>query len=177
MPSVHFLPKNAKFSIKKEAPFVLETSEIGSDLFAGVEAKGLSMRFKVVLNSCWATPSADFMYPLQWQLINKGCPTDETILVHENGKDHRATFQFNAFRFQNIPKLSKVWLHCETFICDSEKLSCPVTCDKRKRLLRDQTGGVLVVELSLLSRGFSSLYSFSDVLYHLVVMLGICAVL
>ncbi|XP_011898291.1 PREDICTED: beta-tectorin isoform X4 [Cercocebus atys] len=63
---------NAKFSIKKEAPFVLETSEIGSDLFAGVEAKGLSIRFKVVLNSCWATPSADFMYPLQWQLINKG---------------------------------------------------------------------------------------------------------
>lgn len=46
--------------------------------------------------------------------------------MHENGKDHRATFQFNAFRFQNIPKLSKVWLHCETFICDSEKLSCPV---------------------------------------------------
>uniref|UniRef100_A0A4W2G0E5 Tectorin beta n=1 Tax=Bos indicus x Bos taurus TaxID=30522 RepID=A0A4W2G0E5_BOBOX len=65
---------NAKFSIKKEAPFILETSEIGSDLFAGVEAKGLSIRFKVVLNSCWATPSADFMYPLQWQLINKGCP-------------------------------------------------------------------------------------------------------
>ncbi|XP_043331376.1 beta-tectorin isoform X2 [Cervus elaphus] len=64
---------NAKFSTKKEAPFILETSEIGSDLFAGVEAKGLSIRFKVVLNSCWATPSADFMYPLQWQLINKGC--------------------------------------------------------------------------------------------------------
>ncbi|KAH0506984.1 Beta-tectorin [Microtus ochrogaster] len=119
-------PLKAKFSTKKEAPFILETSEIGSDLFAGVEAKGLSTRFKVVLNSCWATPSADFMYPLQWQLINKGCPTDETVFVHENGKDHRATFQFNAFRFQNIPKLSKVWLHCETFICDSEKLSCPV---------------------------------------------------
>ncbi|MEJ1274895.1 tectorin beta [Cricetulus griseus] len=144
--------ENAKFSTKREAPFILETSEIGSDLFTGVEAKGLSTRFKVVLNSCWATPSADFMYPLQWQLINKGCPTDETVFVHENGKDHRATFQFNAFRFQNIPKLSKVWLHCETFICDSEKLSCPVNCDKRKRMLRDQTGGVLVVELSLRSK-------------------------
>uniref|UniRef100_A0A8C6IM08 Beta-tectorin n=1 Tax=Mus spicilegus TaxID=10103 RepID=A0A8C6IM08_MUSSI len=168
---------NAKFSTKKEAPFILETSEIGSDLFAGVEAKGLSVRFKVVLNSCWATPSADFMYPLQWQLINKGCPTDDTVLVHENGKDHRATFQFNAFRFQNIPKLSKVWLHCETFICDSEKLSCPVNCDKRKRMLRDQTGGVLVVELSLRSRAFSGLCDFSDVLLHLILMLGTWAVL
>lgn len=54
------------------------------------------------------------------------CPTDDTIIVHENGKDSRATFQFNAFRFRNIPKLSKVWLHCETHVCDSEKLSCPV---------------------------------------------------
>lgn len=58
--------------------------------------------------------------------VCSSCPTDETVIVYENGKDHRATFQFNAFRFQNIPKLSKVWLHCETFICDSEKLSCPV---------------------------------------------------
>jgi hypothetical protein len=65
------------------------------------------------------------MFPSPFPL-HPSCPTDETVLVHENGKDHRATFQFNAFRFQNIPKLSKVWLHCETFICDSEKLSCPV---------------------------------------------------
>lgn len=38
------LLKNAKFSSIKEAPFVVETSEIGSDVFAGVEAKGLSDR-------------------------------------------------------------------------------------------------------------------------------------
>lgn len=38
-------PKNAKFSSIKEAPFVVETSEIGSDIFAGVEAKGLSDRY------------------------------------------------------------------------------------------------------------------------------------
>lgn len=67
------------------------------------------------------SPPLPSLYP-----VCCSCPTDETVLVHENGKDHRATFQFNAFRFQNIPKLSKVWLHCETFICDSEKLSCPV---------------------------------------------------
>uniref|UniRef100_A0A669PS42 Tectorin beta n=1 Tax=Phasianus colchicus TaxID=9054 RepID=A0A669PS42_PHACC len=107
---------NAKFSSIKEAPFVVETSEIGSDIFAGVEAKGLSDRFKVVLNNCWATPSSEYFYQV---LVGMGsCPT--------NGKTNRATFQFNAFRFQNIPKLSKVWLHCETHVCDSEKFSCPV---------------------------------------------------
>lgn len=76
------------------------------------------------------------------------CSTDETVLVHENGKDHRATFQFNAFRFQNIPKLSKVWLHCETFICDSEKLSCPVVrvLAPKGRHYNPPLGGRLIVE-------------------------------
>ncbi|NXC65690.1 TECTB protein, partial [Anhinga anhinga] len=117
---------NAKFSSIKEAPFIVETSEIGSDIFSGVEAKGLSDRFKVVLNNCWATPSSEYFYQIHWPLITKGCATDNSILVHENGKTSRATFQFNAFRFRNVPKLSKVWLHCETHVCDSEKFSCPV---------------------------------------------------
>ena len=82
--------------------------DFASDALAGVHEMTLSLPL----------PSPD--------PVCSSCPTDETVLVHENGKDHRATFQFNAFRFQNIPKLSKVWLHCETFICDSEKLSCPV---------------------------------------------------
>ncbi|RMC11389.1 hypothetical protein DUI87_11508 [Hirundo rustica rustica] len=128
---------NAKFSSIKEAPFVVETSEIGSDIFAGVEAKGLSDRFKVVLNNCWATPSSEYFYQVHWPLITKGCATDYSILVHENGKTNRATFQFNAFRFRNIPKLSKVWLHCETHVCDSEKFSCPVGGARRGAILTD----------------------------------------
>ncbi|XP_039337711.1 beta-tectorin isoform X4 [Mauremys reevesii] len=167
---------NAKFSSKKEAPFVVETSEIGSDVFAGVEAKGLSNRFKVVLNNCWATPSSEYFYQIQWPLITKGCATDNSILVHENGKNSRATFQFNAFRFQNIPKLSKVWLHCETHVCDSEKFSCPVPCEKRKRRT-EQTGGVLAAEFAVHSGGLSSHYNFSAILSHLIFMLGLCAVL
>lgn len=97
MPFPLFLSKNAKFSSIKEAPFVVETSEIGSDIFAGVEAKGLSdryvkkgmtinrqlgccvliwclclPRFKVVLNNCWATPSSEYFYQVHWPLITKG---------------------------------------------------------------------------------------------------------
>ncbi|XP_063290875.1 beta-tectorin [Pelobates fuscus] len=141
---------NAKFSTQKEAPFIVETSDIGSDVFAGVEAKGLSTRFKVVLNYCWATPSPDYAYHIQWQLISKGCSSDDSVTVHENGKNSRATFQFNAFRFQNVPKLSKVWLHCETYLCDSEKFSCPVMCGKRKQQ-NEQTGGILVAEFAIRS--------------------------
>ncbi|KAM4636504.1 beta-tectorin [Discoglossus pictus] len=154
---------NAKFSSQKEAPFVVETSDIGTDVFAGVEAKGLSSRFKVVLNYCWATPSADYAYHIQWQLISKGCASDDTVLVHENGKNSRAIFQFNAFRFQNVPKLSKVWLHCETYLCDSEKFSCPVMCGKRKQQ-KEQTGGVLVAEFVIHNSASFNYYSISVVL-------------
>ncbi|XP_060097663.1 beta-tectorin isoform X1 [Heteronotia binoei] len=167
---------NAKFTTKKEAPFVVETADIGSDIFAGVEAKGLSARFKVVLTNCWATPSSEYFYQIQWPLITKGCATDSSIIVHENGKDSRATFQFNAFRFRNVPKLSKVWLHCETHVCDSEKFSCPVTCSKRRQRM-EPTGGVLMAELTVNSRGLSRNYNFSAILCHLFLMLGGCAVL
>ncbi|KAJ1140383.1 hypothetical protein NDU88_006736 [Pleurodeles waltl] len=166
---------NAKFATQKEAPFVVETSDIGSDIFAGVEAKGISSRFKVVLNYCWATPSNDYAFQIQWHLISKGCATDNTVLVHENGKNSRATFQFNAFRFQNIPKLSKVWLHCETYVCDSEKFSCPVTCGKRKPRA-EQTGGVLVAEFTLHGNGFSR-YIFPGLPIHLIGLLWFFAVL
>ncbi|XP_032844426.1 beta-tectorin isoform X1 [Tyto alba] len=137
---------NAKFSSIKEAPFIVETSEIGSDIFAGVEAKGLSDRFKVVLNNCWATPSSEYFYQVHWPLITKGCATDSSIIVHENGKTNRATFQFNAFRFRNIPKLSKVWLHCETHVCDSEKFSCPVTKTAHGTNRRCFSGGDLCTQ-------------------------------
>nr|XP_008112955.1 PREDICTED: beta-tectorin [Anolis carolinensis] len=166
---------NAKFLNQKEAPFIVETSEIGSDVFAGVEAKGLSNRFKVVLTNCWATPSAEYFYPVQWPLITKGCAADNSILIHENGKDSRATFQFNAFRFRNIPKLSKVWLHCETHVCDSEKISCPVACAKRRQRM-EQTGGVLMAELTISSRGLLRNYSLSGVLYYLFLFNSVCVV-
>ncbi|XP_054839891.1 beta-tectorin [Eublepharis macularius] len=167
---------NAKFTTKKEAPFIVETADIGSDIFAGVEAKGLSARFKVVLTNCWATPSSEYFYQIQWPLITKGCATDSSIIVHENGKDSRATFQFNAFRFRNVPKLSKVWLHCETHVCDSEKFSCAVTCSKRRQRM-EPTGGVLMAELTVNNRGLSSNYNLPAILCHLFIMLGVCAVL
>uniref|UniRef100_A0A673JFQ4 Beta-tectorin-like n=1 Tax=Sinocyclocheilus rhinocerous TaxID=307959 RepID=A0A673JFQ4_9TELE len=48
---------NSKFLYAKDAPYVIDTSEIGSEVFIGIEAKGLSNRFKVVITNCWATPT------------------------------------------------------------------------------------------------------------------------
>ncbi|XP_043911775.1 beta-tectorin [Protopterus annectens] len=167
---------NSKFVDKKAAPFTIEISDIGSEVYVGVESKGLSGRFKVVLNNCWATPSPDFMYAVQWKLIADGCQADRTVIIYDNGKDSRGTFQFNSFRFQNIPKLSKVWLHCETSVCDSERLFCPLICSSRKRQA-EQHGGILTAEFNLKSTSSMHLTAQKDLFYQLILLLGICAVL
>ncbi|XP_005996340.1 beta-tectorin [Latimeria chalumnae] len=115
---------NSKFLFTKTPPFVFETSGIGSEVFAGVEAKGLSSRFKVVINDCWATPSLDPYYSTKWILIQDRCPTDDTVTIYENGKESRAMFKFNSFRFRHSLGVSKVWLHCDINVCDNEKLNC-----------------------------------------------------
>lgn len=37
--------QNSKFLYAKDAPYVIDTSEIGSEVFIGIEAKGLSNRY------------------------------------------------------------------------------------------------------------------------------------
>uniref|UniRef100_A0A8D3A2J5 Tectorin beta n=1 Tax=Scophthalmus maximus TaxID=52904 RepID=A0A8D3A2J5_SCOMX len=60
---------NSKFLYAKDAPYVINTSEIGSEVFIGIEAKGLSNRFKVVINNCWATPSPYSTDRMRWSLV------------------------------------------------------------------------------------------------------------
>ncbi|ROI81852.1 Beta-tectorin [Anabarilius grahami] len=87
---------NSKFLYAKDAPYVIDTSEIGSEVFIGIEAKGLS----------------------------NSCSLDNTVTIFENAKDSRSMFKFNSFRFQRLEKVSTVWLHCEVQVCDGEKLFC-----------------------------------------------------
>lgn len=39
-----YIFQNSKFLYAKDAPYIIDTSEIGSEVFIGVEAKGLSSR-------------------------------------------------------------------------------------------------------------------------------------
>ncbi|KAL4612999.1 beta-tectorin-like [Arapaima gigas] len=146
---------NSKFLYAKDAPYVIDTSEIGSEVFIGIEAKGLSNRFKVVINNCWATPSPYSTDRKRWSLIVNSCSSDSTVTIFENAKDSRSMFKFNSFRFQKLEKVSTVWLHCEVQVCDGEKLFCqPAPCTSRSHQSElEPPGGVLTVEFQL--RGLS----------------------
>uniref|UniRef100_A0A3B4AMH0 ZP domain-containing protein n=1 Tax=Periophthalmus magnuspinnatus TaxID=409849 RepID=A0A3B4AMH0_9GOBI len=139
---------NSKFLYAKDAPYIIDTSEIGSEVFIGIEAKGLSGRFRVVINNCWATPTPYSTDRKRWSLIINSCASDHTVTIFENAKDSRSMFKFNSFRFQRLEKVSTVWLHCEVHVCDSERLNCiPSPCSTRSLTPQpDPNGGVLTTE-------------------------------
>uniref|UniRef100_A0A8C9SE01 Tectorin beta n=1 Tax=Scleropages formosus TaxID=113540 RepID=A0A8C9SE01_SCLFO len=142
---------NSKFLYAKDAPYVIDTSEIGSEVFIGIEAKGLSSRFKVVINNCWATPSPYSTDRKRWSLIVNSCSSDSTVTIFENAKDSRSMFKFNSFRFQRLEKVSTVWLHCEVQVCDGEKLFCQPVSEVTVwwKTLLETPEGVLTVEFQL----------------------------
>ncbi|CAL8304990.1 unnamed protein product [Lota lota] len=142
---------NSKFLYAKDAPYVIDTSEIGSEVFIGIEAKGLSNRFKVVIGNCWATPTPYSTDKKRWSLILNSCSSDNTVTIFENAKDSRSMFKFNSFRFQRFEKVSTVWLHCEINICDGERLLCqPSPCSARSlQAEAEPSGGVLSTEFQI----------------------------
>ncbi|KAM6898477.1 beta-tectorin [Lycodopsis pacificus] len=142
---------NSKYLNAKDFPYVIDTSEIGAEVFIGIEAKGLSNRFKVVINNCWATPTPYSTDKKRWSLIIKSCSSDKTVTIFENAKDSRSTFKFNSFRFQWLEKVSTVWLHCEVQICDGERLNCqPSPCSFRSLSSEvEPSGGILTAEFHI----------------------------
>lgn len=174
---------NSKFLYAKDAPYVIDTSEIGSEVFIGIEAKGLSNRFKVVISNCWATPSPYSTDKKRWSLIINSCPSDNTVTIFDNAKDSRSTFKFNSFRFQRLDKVSTVWLHCDVQLCDGEKLYCqPIPCTARGAGSDPElTGGILTTEFHVRGEQSSGYRHQSGVYLYLtcillVSLLGNCNV-
>ncbi|KAG7507226.1 hypothetical protein JOB18_027736 [Solea senegalensis] len=148
--------QNSKFLYTKDSPYVIDTSEIGSEVFIGIEAKGLSSRFKVVINNCWATPTPYSTDRKRWSLIINSCSSDNTVTIYENGKDSRSMFKFNSFRFQRLDKVSTVWLHCEVHVCDGERFACqPSPCFVRRSVSSEAelSGGILTTEFYFKGKG------------------------
>ncbi|XP_057213837.1 beta-tectorin isoform X2 [Triplophysa rosa] len=164
---------NSKFLYAKDAPYIIDTSEIGSEVFIGIEAKGLSNRFKVVITNCWATPTPYSTDRKRWTLILNSCSLDNTVTIFENAKDSRSIFKFNSFRFQRLEKVSTVWLHCEVQVCDGEKLFCqPTPCTSRSTEFEsDPNGGILTTEFQVRAQHSASYMNFAGPLVCLLSIL------
>uniref|UniRef100_G1MWM0 ZP domain-containing protein n=1 Tax=Meleagris gallopavo TaxID=9103 RepID=G1MWM0_MELGA len=95
--------------------------------------------FLLSVEDCWATPGADPYQDVRHELIEQGCPHDETVTyLNAIGESTTAKFSFQMFQFVGYPK---VFLHCRVRLCLPDgpepcAKQCP-TLWRSKRALAD----------------------------------------
>ncbi|KAM6380947.1 uromodulin-like [Pluvialis apricaria] len=84
------------------------------------------------VEDCWATPSADPYQEARHELIEKGCPHDETVTyLNAIGESTTAKFSFQMFQFVGYPE---VFLHCRVRLClPNSPVSCAKQCPRHRR--------------------------------------------
>ncbi|XP_041464838.1 complement receptor type 2-like [Lytechinus variegatus] len=96
----------------------------------------------LVADQCWATPSEDSQDSTSHALVDKGCPSDDTLQFltgYKNGEGTIVRFELRSFRFVEDDD-KEVYVHCEVFVCheDSTDSFCNSNCDSsRKRRYSD----------------------------------------
>ncbi|XP_014803015.1 PREDICTED: uromodulin-like [Calidris pugnax] len=87
------------------------------------------------VEDCWATPSTDPYQDMRHELIEKGCPHDETVTyLNAIGESTTAKFSFQMFRFVGYPE---VFLHCRVRLCVPDSLEpCSKQCPRHRRSKR-----------------------------------------
>ncbi|KAJ8246201.1 hypothetical protein GJAV_G00264850 [Gymnothorax javanicus] len=111
-----------------EGAFVLP---LGSPLYVGVSAaEADSDRFSVILENCYAMPSADSDDPVRFSLIQNRCPRSHRLVkVEPSGPSLPGRFTASVNLFSGDYDL--IFLHCSVSLCDPERPSCAQTCRSR----------------------------------------------
>ncbi|XP_020856141.1 zona pellucida sperm-binding protein 4 [Phascolarctos cinereus] len=104
----------------------------------------------LLLHHCWATPSTNSLYPIQWPILVKGCPYEgdnystKMVSMSTNSTrfpSHYKRFTIYTFAFVDSTfkkaLMGPVYLHCSASVCqplgaDSCTVTCPVAPRKRR---------------------------------------------
>ncbi|XP_061863814.1 uromodulin-like [Colius striatus] len=105
--------------------------------------------FLLTIEDCWATPSRDPYQPVRHQLIEKGCPHDDSVMyLNAIGESSAAKFSFQMFRFVGYPE---VFLHCRVRLClPGSPEPCTKQCPRhrrRRRALADDYNKIVSIHL------------------------------
>uniref|UniRef100_UPI003AB0DD42 zona pellucida-like domain-containing protein 1 n=1 Tax=Centroberyx gerrardi TaxID=166262 RepID=UPI003AB0DD42 len=113
--------------------------ELRTRVYVEVKAINLTGNFHVLLDHCFATPSAYNMSNSEQHNFFTGCSVDTRTSVTSNGLSKIAQFNFEAFRFveHRDQDKSSIYLHCILRLCEPTKCqellnSCS---NRRKRSL------------------------------------------
>ncbi|KAJ8382454.1 hypothetical protein SKAU_G00032320 [Synaphobranchus kaupii] len=127
--AVMSLYRNANYTGPYSAgPVVLP---LGSALHVGVSAEeAASEGFAVILEDCYATPSADSDDPLHFFLIQNRCPSNRHLVkVEESGPTLPGRFTAVVTLFSG--DYDNMFLHCSLSMCDPRQAACSQTCRSR----------------------------------------------
>jgi hypothetical protein len=105
-----------------EYPLRVDT---GERVYVKAVVHGDNSRMAVWVDRCVATPNSDPAAVTKHNLIENGCPTDETIQYHNSTVKVEQRFSFESFRFNSLPS-AVVYLHCYIDVCRAgdEKSRC-----------------------------------------------------
>eukprot|EP00057_Strongylocentrotus_purpuratus_P030161 XP_780867.2 PREDICTED: sushi, von Willebrand factor type A, EGF and pentraxin domain-containing protein 1 [Strongylocentrotus purpuratus] len=93
---------------------------------------------RLVAEQCWATPTVDSTDSTSHDLVDDGCPSDDTLAFLSNDVDDTTVqFELNSFRFVDDTD-KEVYVHCEVFVCHEAStdsfctVNCPASRKKRR---------------------------------------------
>nr|XP_054756124.1 CUB and sushi domain-containing protein 3-like isoform X2 [Lytechinus pictus] len=81
--------------------------------FFGVEATTVADQ-RVVIDSCWTTPTSDPDDSRRYNLISDGCVVEQTVMRHDLGMNGLAAFSLSGFTYIDT---TQIYLYCKVAIC------------------------------------------------------------
>ncbi|TWW77240.1 zona pellucida-like domain-containing protein 1 [Takifugu flavidus] len=110
--------------------------ELRSRVYVEVKAVNLTGNFYILLDHCFATPTAYNMSQTEQHNFFTGCSVEQRTSVTSNGLSTVARFDFEAFRFvqhRDQPK-SSIYVHCILRLCEPNKCQELLSaCGNRRR--------------------------------------------
>ncbi|XP_031152877.1 zona pellucida-like domain-containing protein 1 [Sander lucioperca] len=110
--------------------------ELRTRVYVEVKAVNLTGNFYVLLDQCFATPSAYSMSQNEQHNFFAGCSVDQRTSVTSNGLSTVARFNFEAFRFvqHHDQAKSSIYLHCILRLCEPSKCQELLSaCNSRRK--------------------------------------------
>ncbi|EDO49417.1 predicted protein [Nematostella vectensis] len=112
-------------------------------------------RLTVRADRCHATPDTNPNNRIQYDLIRDSCPTDRTVLFHDQEDKQVQRFSLKAFQFVNVPDPTFVYIHCSVVVCNvtDENSLCNKECSKFSRARHRRSAYSQPLHIDLLTTG------------------------
>ena len=103
--------------------------------------------YKMYIDECWATGSADSADAQQHNFWTGGCPAADAVDFSGNGLSNSVQVQVESFIWDDGN--TDLYLHCSVTICNSATHDCTPTCSRKKRSLTAAVNEMKIVSTKL----------------------------